>query len=81
MLFAIFAFATLLAVGTIAINPDEHNVLAKKKSNNSTQDLSQDQLTGQSSEVLSENGSSTASGNNIDLSFNLNQGHNALGQQ
>lgn len=58
------------------------SVFAKKvKSNNSTQGVLQDQFTRQSSELFSENGDPTASGNNVALSFNLNDGNNALGQQ
>ncbi len=73
---------TMLVVGALNMNTDNQSVFAKKiKSNNSTQGVLQDQFTGQSSEVFSENGDSTASGNNVDLSFNLNDGNNALGQQ
>lgn len=59
---------------------DELNVYANKKSDSASQGLLQGQLSGQSSEVFSENGTSTASGNNVDLSFNLNEGQNSLGQ-
>jgi len=73
---------TLLVAGTLNMNTDNQSVFAKKfKSNNSTQWVLQDQFTGQSSEVFSENGDSTASGNNVALSFNLNDGNNAAGQQ
>jgi hypothetical protein len=84
MIFAVvITFATtLLAAGTLNVNTDNQGVYAKKiKSNNSTQGVLQDQFTGQSSEVFSENGDSTASGNNVALSFNLNDGNNAAGQQ
>ena len=78
---AIFALATILVVGTFAMNPNNQNALAKEKSESALQTLPQEQETGQSSDVFSENGSSTASGNNVELSFNLNEGQNALGQQ
>lgn len=78
---AIFVLATILVVGTLAMSPNNQNALAKEKSDTALQTLPQDQVTGQSSDVFSENGSSTASGNNVDLSFNLNEGQNALGQQ
>ena len=81
LLLAILAFAAILVVGIIAMSPADQSALAKKKTDNSTQALSQNQLSGQSSDVFSENGSSTASGNNVKLSFNLNEGQNALGQQ
>ncbi len=55
--------------------------IRNKKSDAASQGLKQGQLTEQSSGVFSENGTSTASGNNVDLSFNLNDGQNALGQQ
>ena len=73
---------TLLVVGALNVNTDNQSDFAKKiKSNNSTQGVLQDQFTGQSSEIFSENGDSAASGNNVALSFNLNDGNNALGQQ
>ena len=83
ILAVVIAFTTaLLVVGALNVNTDNQSVFAKKiKSNNSTQGVLQDQFTGQSSEVFSENGDSTASGNNVALSFNLNDGNNALGQQ
>ncbi|ALI34800.1 hypothetical protein NMY3_00590 [Candidatus Nitrosocosmicus oleophilus] len=83
ILAVVITFATtLLVAGGLNVNTDNQSVFAKKiKSNNSTQGVLQDQFTGQSSEVFSENGNSTASGNNVALSFNLNDGNNALGQQ
>ena len=70
---------TLLVVGALNVNPDNQSVFAKKiKSNNSTQGVLQDQFTGQSSEVFSENGDSATSGNNVALSFNLNDGNNSI---
>ena len=83
ILVVVIAFTTaLLVVGALNVNTDNQSVFAKKiKSNNSTQGVLQNQFTRQSSEVFSENGDSTASGNNVALSFNLNDGNNALGQQ
>jgi hypothetical protein len=81
IIIAVFAIASLFVAGPVSMNMDEPNVYANKKSDTASQGLLQGQLTDQSSEVFSENGSSTASGNNIDLSLNLNDGQNALGQQ
>ncbi len=83
ILAVVIVFTTaLLVVGTLNVNTYNQSVFAKKiKSNNSTQGVLQDQFTGQSGELFSENGDSTASGNNVALSFNLNDGNNALGQQ
>ena len=83
ILAVVIAFTTtLLIVGALNVNTDNQSVFAKKiKSNNSTQVVLLDQFTGQSSDVFSENGDSTASGNNVALSFNLNDDNNALGQQ
>ncbi len=79
---AIILSTTMVFAGTLNLNTDAQDAFAKKvKLNNSTQGLSQDQFTGQSSEVFSENGDSVASGNNVALSFNLNDGNNAAGQQ
>lgn len=78
---AIFALAAMLVFGVVTMSPTDQNAHANNKSENDTQTLSQDQLTEQSSDVFSENGGSTASGNNVKLSFNLNEGQNALGQQ
>ena len=81
IIIAVLAIASLFVAGPVSMSMDELNVYANKKSDAASQDLPQDQLTAQSSEVFSENGTSTASGNNIDLSLNLNDGQNALGQQ
>lgn len=81
IIIAVLAIASLFVAGPVSMNMDEPNVYANKKSDAASQGLLQGQLTDQSSEVFSENGSSTASGNNIDLSLNLNDGQNALGQQ
>jgi hypothetical protein len=81
IIIAVLAIASLFVAGPVSMSMDELNVYANKKSDAASQGLSQGQLTAQSSEVFSENGSSTASGNNVDLSLNLNDGQNALGQQ
>jgi hypothetical protein len=81
IIIAVLAIASLFVAGPVSMSMDELNVYANKKSDAASQGLSQGQLTAQSSDVFSENGSSTASGNNVDLSLNLNDGQNALGQQ
>ncbi len=81
IIIAVFAIASLFVAGPASMSMDQLNVYANKKSDSSSQDLLQGQLSEQSSEVFSENGTSTASGNNVDLSFNLNEGQNSLSQQ
>ncbi|MDF0681656.1 MAG: hypothetical protein P0116_11905 [Candidatus Nitrosocosmicus sp.] len=81
IIIAVLAIASLFVAGPVSMSMGELNVYANKQSDAASQGLSQGQLTAQSSEVFSENGSSTASGNNVDLSLNLNEGQNALGQQ
>ena len=81
IIIAVLAIVSLFVAGPVSMSMDELNVYANKKSYTASQDLSQGELSEQSSEVSSENGTSTASGNNVDLSFNLNDGQNALGQQ
>ena len=81
IIIAVLAIASLFVAGPVSMSMDELNVYANKKSDAASQGLSQGELSEQSSEVFSENGTSTASGNNVDLSFNLNDGHNSLGQQ
>lgn len=81
IIIAVLAIASLFVAGPVSMNMGELNVYANKKSDAASQGLLQGQLTEQSSEVFSENGTSTASGNNVDLSVNLNDGQNALGQQ
>jgi hypothetical protein len=81
IIIAVLAIASLFVAGPVSMSMDELSVYANKKSDAASQGLSQGQLTAQSSDVFSENGSSTASGNNVDLSLNLNDGQNALGQQ
>ena len=81
VIIAMLAIASLFVAGPVSMSMDELNVYANQKSDTAGQGLSQDQFTAQSSDVFSENGTSTASGNNVDLSLNLNDGQNALGQQ
>ena len=59
---------------------DNHHDKKKKKSNEALQSIGQDTRTLQSSSCGSGN-DTTASCNNVALSFNLNDGNNALGQQ
>ena len=59
---------------------NHHGDKHKKKSNEALQDLEQFSGTGQDSSCGSGN-DTTASCNNVALSFNLNDGNNALGQQ
>lgn len=80
IIIAVLTIASLFVAGPASMSMDELNVYANKKSDSASQGLLQGQLSGQSSEVFSENGTSTASGNNVDLSFNLNEGQNSLGQ-
>ena len=80
IIIAVFAISSLFVAGPASISMDELNVFASKKSDSASQNLPQGQLSEQSSEVFSENGTSTASGNNVDLSFSLNEGQNTLGQ-
>ena len=76
----IFA-TTLLVGGSLTAGLDEQNVFAKsKKSNNSTQGIGQETLTGQEA-VCDSLGDNLASCNNVALSFNLNDGNNAAAQQ
>ena len=59
---------------------DNNNGDKKKKSNEAVQDIGQVSETAQLSECNSGN-DTLASCNNVALSFNLNDGNNALGQQ
>jgi len=59
---------------------NHHGDKHKKKSNEALQDLEQFSGTGQDSSCGSGN-DTTASCNNVALSFNLNDGNNANGQQ
>ena len=59
---------------------DDKKEKKKKKSNEASQGIGQDTETFQASSCGSGN-DTTASCNNVALSFNLNDGNNALGQQ
>ena len=59
---------------------DNHHDKKKKKSNEAAQGIAQDTETLQASSCGSGN-DTLASCNNVALSFNLNDGNNALGQQ
>ena len=61
-------------------NKESHHEGKKRTSNEALQGIGQDTETLQSSECGSGN-DTTASCNNVALSFNLNDGNNALGQQ
>jgi hypothetical protein len=83
MIFAVITIfaTTLLVAGSLAAGLDEQSVFAKsKKSNNSTQGIGQETLTGQEA-VCESLGDTLASCNNVGLSLNLNDGNNAAGQQ
>lgn len=75
-------FITAALIGSLVVNSgDDHAAFAtKKKSNESLQDTTQESLTGESAECFSNN-NTLASCNNVALSFNLNDGNNAAGQQ
>lgn len=80
-IFGIMFIAAALIGSVITISEDNNSAFAtKKKSNDSFQGLSQDSFTGESSECFSNN-NTLASCNNVALSFNLNDGNNAAGQQ
>ena len=79
---AVIAIATFIVVGPLLVSLDTQNVFAIKKSDSAAQGLVQGETSAQSSAVLSENGTTATSGNNVDLSFNLSDGKkNALGQK
>jgi hypothetical protein len=76
-------FVTTILVGSIVIVQDNIAYAGgdkKKKSNEAEQGISQIQGLDQASTVGSGN-NSIASGNNVGLLLNLNEGNNALGQQ
>ncbi len=81
IIIAVLAIASLFVAGPVSMSMDELNVYANKKSYTASQDLSQGELSEQSSESIFREWNRTASDNNVDLSFNLNDGQNALGQQ
>ena len=59
IIIAVLAIASLLVAGPVSMSIDELNVYANKKSDAASQGLSQGELSEQSSEVFSENGTST----------------------
>lgn len=77
---AVIAIAAFLIAGPLVVSLDGQGVFAVKLSDKAAQGLAQEGSSAQSSEVFSENGTSTSFGNNTDLSLNLNDGKNALGQ-
>ncbi len=79
---SIFVAATLVG-SIIAISGIDNQVFAegkKKKSNESEQGIGQNTNTTQAA-ACDALGDTTASCNNVALSFNLNDGNNAAGQQ
>lgn len=83
MIFAVVTIfaTTLLLAGSLTAGLDGQSVFAKsKKSNNSTQGIGQETVTGQEAACESL-GDTLTSCNNVALSFNLNDGNNATGQQ
>lgn len=67
-------------VGSIVTSVDSQAFATKKKINEAEQGIGQNSTTLQ--EAVCESGNDTlASCNNVALSFNLNDGSNALGQQ
>jgi len=80
-IFAMMFIAAALIGSVVAIAGDNNAAFAtKKKSNDSLQDIIQESSTAESAECLSNN-NTLASCNNVALSFNLNDGNNAAGQQ
>ena len=75
-------FVTSILIGSIVVTQDNLAFAGgkHKKSNEAEQGISQLQGLNQTSSVSSEN-DSLASGNNVGLSLNLNEGNNGLGQQ
>jgi hypothetical protein len=75
-------FVAAILVSSIVITQDNSAFAGGKykKSNEVEQGISQHQGLNQTSSVSSEN-DSLASGNNVGLSLNLNEGNNGLGQQ
>ena len=75
-------FVTSVLISSIVVTQDNLAFAGgkHKKSNEAEQGISQLQGLNQTSSVSSEN-DSLASGNNVGLSLNLNEGNNGLGQQ
>ena len=80
--YLVAVFVTTILIGSIVTTQDNLAFAGgkNKKSNEAEQGISQLQGLNQTSSVGSEN-DSLASGNNVGLSLNLNDGNNALGQQ
>ena len=80
-IFAFMIIAAALIGSVVAIAGDNNAAFAtKKNSNESFQDVIQESSTAESAECFS-NKNTLASCNNVALSFNLNDGNNAAGQQ
>ncbi len=80
-IFGIMFITAALIGSVVAFSGDNTAAFAtKKKSNDSFQNITQESLTGESAECLSNN-NTLASCNNVALSFNLNDGNNAAGQR
>jgi Na+/H+-translocating membrane pyrophosphatase len=78
-IFAMFIAAALVG-SVVAFGDNYANAGGKKKSNDSEQEISQNTETLQAAGCNSGN-DTTASCNNVGLSFNLNDGNNAVAQQ
>ncbi len=76
---SIFLAAALFG-STITIGENMASA-SKKKSNEAVEGIGQSSGTAQDSTCFSESGTALASCNNVALSFNLNDGNNAAGQQ
>jgi hypothetical protein len=72
--------ATALIGSVVAYGDNYAYAGGKKKHNESEQEINQNSTTGQAAGCDSL-GDTTASCNNVALSFNLNDGNNAAGQQ
>ena len=87
----LFASLAIVVTLTLVISPfvmggngvmatKKHHHHQEDKHNDASQDIEQGQFTSQGSSVFSK-GNTTASGNNIGLSINAQEGNNALGQR
>lgn len=74
-------FIAAALVGSLLTSTSTDAFRTKNKSNEALQDIGQSSATGQNSTCSSETGTTLSSCNNVALSFNLNDGSNALGQQ
>lgn len=75
-------FVTSVLIGSLITTQDNLAFAGgkHKKSNEASQNITQLQGLDQSASVDSEN-NTLAAGNNVGLTFNANEGNNALGQQ